>query len=38
MAKAKLEYTEKHHILEVDGMEYEVPAAHSRTGGKGAGA
>lgn len=25
MAKAKLEYTEKHHILEVDGIEYEVP-------------
>ena len=25
MAKAKLEYTEKHHILEAEGMEYEVP-------------
>lgn len=25
MSKMTLEYTEKHHILEVDGVEYEVP-------------
>ena len=25
MSKATLEYTEKHHILEVDGVEYEIP-------------
>ena len=25
MSKAILEYTEKHHILEVDGIEYVVP-------------
>lgn len=25
MSKMALEYTEKHHILEVDGVEYEVP-------------
>ena len=25
MSKMTLEYTEKHHILEVDGAEYEVP-------------
>lgn len=25
MSKMTLEYTEKHHVLEVDGVEYEVP-------------
>lgn len=25
MQKTKLEYVEKHHILEVDGIEYEIP-------------
>ena len=25
MSKMTLEYTEKHHILEVDGVEYEIP-------------
>lgn len=25
MQKVKFEYTEKHHILEVDGVEYEIP-------------
>jgi len=25
MQKTKLEYTEKHHVLEVDGIEYEIP-------------
>ena len=25
MSKMTLEYTEKHHMLEVDGIEYEIP-------------
>lgn len=25
MSKMTLEYTEKHHVLEVDGVEYEIP-------------
>lgn len=25
MSKTKLNYTEKHHFLEVDGIEYEIP-------------